>query len=148
MASVNEPGVIRIYAQTPSGQRIKTHEYRSDSFINCGKSPDGVLANLTVDKQPFIPKSNVVLYGGFTVVMTFEPDSTDGIDVSDCVVSLPLTTPTGVIYLNTTTLGITTDLTPIADREMDLGSGYEIPQGTRAKIGGGTGVISIEDDTA
>ena len=149
MASANEPGTVKIFAVPPSGSPIVTHQWRSDGFINAGKSPDGVLANLTRDKWAFINKvDNVILTGGWKVVLSFTPDATDGIDVSDCVIQIPITIAGGGIkVLNAADLTITTDLTPIADVETNMGVGYTIPDGQRVKIGGDYGVISIEDDT-
>lgn len=152
MVSANEPGVIRIYAVSPEGQKIKTHEYRSDGPINAGKSPDGVLANLTADKHLYMPKfDGVVLTGGWKVVLGFTFDAADGLDVSDGFIQIPLTVQNGgVKYLNATDLGNTTDIpaaTP-AGAEIQLGAGYTIPNGQRVKIGGGSAVISVEDDTA
>lgn len=151
MASANEPGVLKIFAESPEGQRFLTHRYRSDSPINAGKSPDGVLANLTIDKWQFVPEyTGVTLTGGWKVILNFTLDAADGIDASDCVINLPLTIRGGgVRQLNATDLGFTTDLpaSTVAAQPIDLGTGYTIPNGQSCHIGGGAGVISIEDDT-
>jgi len=48
MASANEPGLLKIVAER-SGVERTLWQGRSDGPVNAGKSPDGVLANLTAD---------------------------------------------------------------------------------------------------
>lgn len=150
MASAPEAGILRVYATSPTGQKFQTHQFYNGAAISAGSSPDGVLANLTADKWLFIPKSNVVLSGGWKVQLTIEMAAADGLDASDCVVYLPLTVKgEGVRMLTTANLAFTVDVpaATAADVEIPLGAGYTIPQGKFAKIGGAKGVISIEDDT-
>ena len=151
MASVTEPGVVRLYAVAPNGQKSQVATYRNGEAVSAGGSPDGVLANKTADKQLFQPRAGPVMSTGWTFAATFTLDATDGIDASDCVISIPITRDDGVVrYLNATDLGFTVDLpaaTP-AGVELPLGTGFTIPNNTRFQFGGGIIVISIEDDTA
>lgn len=151
MASANEPGNLRIVAITPQGIEVEVAQYRSDGPVSAGKSPDGVLANLTIDKQMFMQLCGPVLGDGWKIGLRFKMDAADGLDASDCVIMLPITRDdNSPRTLNATDLGFSTDLpaaTP-AGVWLPLGSDFGIPVGTRWKIGGGPVVISIEDDTA
>lgn len=150
MASSNEAGVIEVRAErSGSGEKVLLR-VRSDSNINAGKSPDGVLANLTVDKQVYLPLSTLQLRGGDKIILYFKPDAADGIDVSDGVYFLPYWEDGILRQLNATDLGITTDLPAgtLAGNWVALGTGYTIPNNVRsARFGGGSCVISVEDDT-
>jgi hypothetical protein len=150
MSSANEPGQLYIVAISPQGQELVVASQRSDGPINAGKSPDGVLANLTIDKWMNLPRGGPVLSGGWKVGIRFKMDAVDGLDASDCVIQIPLTFDDGSTRtLNATDLGFTVDIpaaTP-AGVMLPLGTDYTIPNGLRAKIGGGPVVVSIEDDT-
>jgi hypothetical protein len=150
MSSANEAGQLRVVAITPQGQEVIVHTYRSDGPINAGKSPDGVLANLTIDKWMHMPVGGPVLSTGWRVGIRFKLDATDGLDVSDGVIQFPLTFDDGSQrYLNAADIGNTTDFpaaTP-AGTWLALGTDYAVPAGTRCKIGGGPAVISVEDDS-
>jgi len=150
MASATQAGTIRVYAVSPEGQRVQTHTFRNGGSISAGGSPDGVLANLTADKHLFIPKHPQIMTGGWKVAMTIELDATDGLDASDATIDYPITIRgAGVKFLNATDLGYTVDFAAAspASVELPLGAGFTIPDGQMVKIGGATGVISIENDT-
>ena len=150
MASANEAGKLEVCMITAEGDVKVVHTYRSDGPINAGKSPDGVLANLTVDKWMFMPRAGPVGTGGCKIGIRFTPDAADGLDVSDGVIQIPVTySDGGVRYLNATDIGNTTDFpaaTPAANPYF-LGAGWTVPNGIRVMIGGGPVVISVEDDS-
>lgn len=151
VASANEPGIVKIVAISPTGRRRDLYSTRSDGPINAGKSPDGVLANLTVDKQVHLPVMGPWLMPGVKITVNFTLDAADGIDVSDGVFQIPIVFSDGTRkVLNATDMGITTDLPAgtLASLPIDLGAGWEVPNGVAVKLGGGPCVISIEDDTA
>lgn len=151
MASANEPGVIEVRVERSGiGEKILLRS-RSDSNINAGKSPDGALANLTVDKQVYMPLSALQLRGGDKIIVYFKFDATDGLDVSDGIYFLPYWEDGILRQLNATDLGITADIpaATVAGTWVALGGGYTIPNNVRsARFGGGSCVISVEDDTA
>lgn len=150
MASVNEPGLIRVVAERADGTHKVIGQYRSDGPIAAGYSPDGVLANLTADKQLFQPYSGPILRGGDRIHLMFKLDAADGLDVSDGITMLPYWEDGVYRPLNNTDLGNTTDLpaATLAAAWTELGSGYTIPSNVRrARFGNGQIVISIEDDT-
>jgi len=148
MASANEPGDLRIVAERSDGLSKVVWSGRSDGPVCAGKSPDGVLANLTADKQLYVGYMGPVLSGGDTVRVFFKPDSTDGLDVSDGVTMIPIWLDGLKKDINNSDLGNTTDLTPITGRWQELGTGYDIPSSVKqARLGNGQMVISVEDDS-
>lgn len=151
MASATEAGTIRVYAVEPNGHRHLVYQARNGGAISAGGSPDGVLANKTVDTQVFWPKKQPVMSGGWKVMVTLAMDAADGLDASDSYIEIPISIKgAGVRHLNASDLSYTTDLpasTP-ASVETPIGTGYTIPNGELAVIGGAHCVISIEDDTA
>jgi len=149
MASQNEPGLIKLEVER-AGLGTKTiFQYRTDSSINAGKSPDGVLANLTTDKWVKIPKLAPILRAGDVLRLKFKSDAADGIDVSDCVVNIPFWIDGTLRPLNLADFSAT-DITECpAGGWIEIGTGYTIPADVQfAQVGGGDIVISIEDDTS
>lgn len=151
MASANEPADLFVIAEDTLGNQSRVFSFRSDGPVAAGFSPDGVLANTTVDKQMKVPIAGPVLQGGWKVRVFTSLDAADGIDASDCIMLIPITFSDGSIrQLSTSDIGFTTDLpasTP-ATSLLELGTGYTIPEGTTAQLGGGPIVMSLEDDTA
>ena len=151
MASANEAGLIEINVERSGLGEKNLFRDRSDGPVNAGKSPDGVLANLTIDKQLYIPYSGPLMAAGDKITVYFKFDATDGLDVSDGVFRLPYWEDGIYKPLNATDLGITTDLpaATVAGTWVALGAGYTIPSNVRqARFGNGPIVISVEDDTA
>lgn len=150
MASANEPGLLKIVVERSGmGEKILWRG-RSDSPINAGKSPDGVLANLTADKQVFVGFSGPQLRAGDIIHLMFKPDAADGLDASDCVVQIPYWEDGVPKTLNATDLTFTTDIPAgtLAAQWVELGQGYTVPTNVRsARFGNGHMVLSIEDDT-
>lgn len=151
MASVTEPANLKIFAIAPDGSRTQVFQARNGGPVSAGGSPDGVLANLTIDKQVQVGVGGPVMTTGWSIALEATLDASDGIDESDCVISIPITQSNGVVrFLNSDDLGFTADLpasTP-ASVPLPIGSGFTIPAGSRFKFGGGPIVISLEDDTA
>ena len=150
MASANEPGVLRLVVERADGLQKVAYQVRSDSAVNAGKSPDGVLANLTADKQVHIGYIGPKLSAGDKVHLMFKLDAADGIDVSDCVIQVPYWEDGNQRQLNATDFVATTDLPAgtLAGAWVELGTGYTVPSNVRsARLGNGNIVLSIEDDT-
>lgn len=160
MASANEPGLLKAVVEDAVGNQYVAWKQRSDGAINAGKSPDGVLANLTIDKQVKLGMAGPIAKGGSKIRLFFKFDATDGLDVSDGVYQIAVTevTPAGSPIserqLSASDLGIATDLpasTP-AGSWIELGTGYTVPDGVYIRIGSASfstpTVVSVEDDTA
>ena len=152
MASAPLPGAIaRIYAvRGDTGAKKLLHTCVNEVF-NAGGSPDGVLANLTVDKWARLPLNTTRLSGtrGDVVAMTMELTAADGSDASDCILRLPIISSTGGIkHLTMADIGFTTDVpaATAASVEIPLGAGYSVPYGEVVQVGGGPAVISLEND--
>lgn len=153
MASATLAADIRLIAEDQFGNQYVVHKARSDGAINAGHSPDGVLANLTHDKQVKLPIGGPVLTGGWIVRVMINLDAADGCDVSDCVFQIAVTDATGSErQLSASDLGIATDLpaaTP-AGSWLELGTGYTLATGDRLRIGSVSlatpTVISVEND--
>ena len=80
MVSANEAGELKIVCERSDGRTKTAWSGRSDGTINAGKSPDGVLANLTADKHVFVGYMGPTLAGGDIVRIMFKPDATDGLE--------------------------------------------------------------------
>jgi hypothetical protein len=154
MASANEPADLKVVIEDPFGNQQICHKFRSDSAVNAGKSPDGVLANLTHDKQLKVPTAPPIASAGYKVRLFASLDAADGIDASDCVIQIPVTYADGTEkVLSASDIGFTTDLpaaTP-ATYWVECGTGYTVPDGVRLRVGSASMltpiVISLEDDT-
>lgn len=159
MASANEPALIRAVIEDAQGVFHTCHQFRSDGAINAGKSPDGVLANLTHDKQLKPGMAGPIAKGGSKIVVMVKLDAADGLDVSDGAYHLAVTEvnragqPLSERQLSASDLGISTDFpaaTP-ASTWIALGAGYTVPDGMFMRIGSASGntptVMSLEDDT-
>lgn len=150
MGSANEPADLRVVAEEPAGDQHVVFKFRSDGPVNAGKSPDGVLANLTIDKHMKVGMGGPVLTGGWKVRVLANLDAADGIDASDCVVMIPVTHSDGSTnQLSASDIGFSTDFPAAspASQWLELGTGYTVPDGQRLRLGGGPIVISLEDDT-
>lgn len=160
MASANEPGLLRLVVEDANGNQWVAHQLRSDGAVNAGKSPDGVLANLTHDKQVKLGLAGPIAKGGSRIRLLFKLDAADGLDVSDGVFQIAITevTPSGrpisERQLSASDLGITTDYPAATNASSwhELGTGYLVPDGMFVRIGSASmqtpTVISVEDDTA
>lgn len=160
MASANEPAILKCVVEDAVGNQYVAWKQRSDGAINAGKSPDGVLANLTVDKQVKLGMAGPIAKGGSKIRLFATLDAADGIDASDCVIQIGITevTPSGSAIserqLSANDIQFSTDLpaaTP-AGSLIELGKGYTVPDGQYIRVGSASfstpTVVSLEDDTA
>ena len=140
---------IRIYAVSPSGDRKKLFQGVNEQ-TGPGGSPDGVQSTVKDNELAYLPRSTFPIRGGARIVMTVELTTADGADASDAVINLPVMDKfNNLRMLSRTDLGYTVDLpaATITGIEIDLGSGYTVPEGEILYLGGGKYFISIEDDT-
>jgi len=151
MASANCGGTLKIYAVSPSGQRILTHQYENGGVISAGGSPDGVPASKTADLMLYMNRyDGITLTGGWKVVLTVTLKTSDGLDASDSWINLPISVRgAGVQTLTSSELAYSVDYpasSPISV-ELPIGAGYTIPNGQEVRIGGAPAMISIENDS-
>jgi hypothetical protein len=155
MASANEPGQIRLYAEAPDGSLHICHKFHSKSAIAAGFSPDGVLANTTVDKQVKVGLGGPWMTGGWILHLFFKPEAADGYDASDNTIQIAVTEENGTQrQLSASDIGYTTDLPAgtLANQWVELGTGFTVPNAVKMRVGSRDyslpTVIAIEDDTA
>jgi hypothetical protein len=158
MASANLACDLKVVVEDAFGNQFVCNKFRSDGAINAGKSPDGVLANMTHDKQVKVGMAGPIAKGGSKIRLFASLDAADGSDASDCVVQIAVTEvdragrPISERQLSDSDLGHTVDLpaaTP-ATSWVELGTGYTVPDGMFLRVGSASmqtpTVISIEDD--
>ena len=160
MASANEPALLKCVVENANGDQIVAWKQRSDGAIAAGFSPDGVLANKTIDKQVKLGMSGPIAKGGSKIRLMATLDAADGIDVSDGVFQVAVTevTPDGRVIserqLSASDLQIATDLpaATVAGSLVEIGKGYTVPDGVFLRVGSASfstpTVVSLEDDTA
>jgi len=148
MASDQAPGAkIRIYAESPGKDKEMLFQGVNEQ-TGPGGSPDGAQATVKANELPVMPVSPFVLKGGDKLKIFVELTAADGLDASDAVINVPILRNGQLEYLSRTDFGYTTDYpaASLANVELQLGSGYEIPQGDLVQLGGSTYFISVEDD--
>ena len=143
----NTGAIIRVYGVAPSGKKTPLFQGVNEQTGPAG-SPDGVQATVKDNELPFMPLNEARLQGGDKIVVFAILKVADGIDASDCVINLPIRRNGALEYLSTADLGFTVDYpasTP-ANVELQLGTGYTVPEGDSVQVGGGKYFISIEND--
>lgn len=150
MASGQAPGAkIVFYGVSPSGDKKRLFQGVNEQ-TGPGGSPDGVQATVKANELPFMPVSPTSLTGGYKIIPYVVLTATDGLDASDSVFNIPILRNGSLEYLSRTDFGYTTDYpasTPI-DVELQLGSGYVVPESDNISLGGATFFASVENDTA
>jgi len=152
MASGAAPGAkILIYGVTPS--RSKTTLFQGvNEQTGPGGAPDAVQATTKANELPFLPVQNIELKGGDKLMIFTVLTVSDGLDLSDGVFNIPIIRNGNLEYLSSADFVISTATdypasTP-AGVELQLGTGYVVPEGDRIKLGGGNYFISVQNDTA
>jgi hypothetical protein len=146
MASVQEPGLVRLYRKTPDGNRTQIAQMSVSDSAPAGGAPDAAGASVATPEKRIKINSPVVFVNDDLLLVTFEPSTGgDAIDASDCVWSIPLVTPQGTKTLVNASFAnpALSDLTLIANEQVV--AGYKIIEGT-AQLRG-TIYLDIQDDT-
>lgn len=147
MASVQEPGLVRIYKKVPTGGAIPILQQRVEALAPGGGAPDGAPASVVTPEKQIAVNSGVTLVNDDILLVTFQPDTAgDGIDASDCIWSIPLVTPAGSMALGRAQFATPAlaDFTTIANEQTI--AGYKITEGT-ARLAGKI-YLDLQDDTA
>jgi len=152
MVSAIAEGEHRIVAEDAQGNRTILFSANNQGAISGGGSVDGVPTNTTADKLQVIPYGGAVVSTGQRIILQTKLSAADGLDATDAFIQLCFTRPDGSEkILASTDLGYTTDYpaaTP-ATHWIDLGTGYQLLEGERLRIGSRLGtpsMISIQDD--
>jgi hypothetical protein len=147
MASIQEPGLVRMYRQTPNGDKQKILQQRVEQLAPAGGAPDGAPASVSTPEKLIAVNSGVMLYNDDVLLVTFEPDTAgDGLDASDCIWSVPCVTPAGSITLGRAQFANPTfaDVTTIANEQVI--AGYKVTEG-QLRLAGKI-FLDLQDDTA
>lgn len=95
MASSQEPCLVRIYRSRPNGDKTKILQQRVEQLAPAGGSADANPANVSTPEKLLMINSNVVLTTDDLLLVSVEADSSDTLDASDCIWSIPLLTTSG-----------------------------------------------------
>jgi hypothetical protein len=147
MASVQEPGLVRIYRKKPAGDSTLITQQRVEQLAPAGGAPDGAPASVSTPEKLLTINSSVELKNDDILLVTFEPDTGgDGIDASDCIWSIPVVTPSGSQALGRAQFAnpALADLTLIANEQ--VAAGYKVTEGS-LRVAGKI-FLDIQDDTA
>jgi hypothetical protein len=146
MASLQEPGICRLYKKTPAGAMIPILQENVGMTAPAGGAPDGASSSMASPEKLLTVDSNVELVNDDILLFTFEPAAGgDGIDVSDMIISIPLVTSQGNKSIQNSDFAnpALADLTLIANEQV-LG-GYKIVE-SRARVAGKI-FLDVQDDT-
>jgi len=148
MASDQATGAeIRLYAVSPSGAKKRLFQGVNEQ-TGPGGSPDAAQATTKDNELPFMPLNPFVMKGGDKLVAYVVLKVADGLDASDAVMNIPILRNGGMEMLTRTDVGYTVDYpaaSPV-DVELQLGSGYTVPEGDAIQLGGNKYFMSVEDD--
>jgi len=147
LASVQEPGLVRLYRSTPANDKTLITQQRIEQMGPGGGAPDGAPASVVSPEKLLNIASPVVLKTDDILIVTFQPDTGgDGVDASDCIWSIPTVTPSGSSAIGRAQFANPTfaDMTLVATEQVI--AGYRVTEGTlrvQGKI-----YLDIQDDTA
>jgi hypothetical protein len=149
MASVQEPGLIRMYAMKPSGHKVQLLQARTEDLAPAGGAPDGAPASVATPEKRLVINSPVVMENDDILLVSFTPDGSDGLDASDAIWSIPVVTPSGsnqlgnAQFANPAYIDTTAALT--AGREVII-AGYKVTE-KFLRLSGKI-FLDVQDDTA
>lgn len=149
MASIQEPGIVRLYREKPSGARTPILSAGVTVTAPAGGAPDGAGASVsTPEKWIKVHQPGVQLMIDDFLTMTFEAVGADGIDVSDSIWSIPFVTPAGTQYLSQSDFAAVAaaDYTTTAAREIVVAK-KRVTEGNGCYISGPL-YLDMQDDTA
>lgn len=147
MASLQEPGLVRIYRSRPAGDKTQILQQRVEQLAPAGGAPDGAPASVATPEKLISINSGIVLANDDVLLVTFTPDSGgDGVDASDCIWSIPAVTPSGSISLGRAQFQnpAFADMTLVANEQVI--AGYKVTEGSLRLAG--KIYLDIQDDTA
>jgi len=148
MASVQEAGLVRVVARKPTGEEIELYSGSVTVTAPGGGSPDGAGSSTPkINERVFIPVHKAVLRTNDIIFVEFTAVGADGVDVSDSVWAIPLTTTSGVKHIAQSDFAdpAAADYTTVAAIPVRV-AGYKITEGV-ARFGGGSLYLDIQDDT-
>ena len=157
MASLQEPGKIRVFVRRPRTGR--TVELIASTPVQdlapAGGAPDGALASVTTNERwlKYPVQFGVPIQTDDVVYVEFTADGADGLDVSDCVWSFPFVKADGGVMRITRSdfaNPAPADYTAVAAIPVLVG-GYRVAEGLvffGGKPGNDGVYCDMQDDTA
>jgi hypothetical protein len=147
MASTQEASLVRLYRSQPNGNKTLIAQARVEQLAPAGGAPDGAPASVSTPEKLLTIASPVIMVNDDVLLVSVELDASDGLDASDCIWSIPLTTNQGSKTIGRAQFTNPTfaDLTPAAGVETFIG-GYRITEG-QVRLNGKI-FLDIQDDTA
>jgi hypothetical protein len=149
MASIQEPSLVRLYKQSPNGDKKKLAQARVEQLAPAGGAPDGAPASVSTPEKLLTINSPVVLQNDDVLLVSIELDSADGIDASDCIWSIPLVTTNGSQTLGRAQFTSPTfaDLAAATAAGVEIFiAGYKVTE-SQARLSGKI-YLDVQDDTA
>lgn len=146
MASVQEPGLVRMYQKKPAGNQIQIMQARVEDLAPAGGAPDAAGASVSTPEKRVSISSPITLVNDDILLVTFTPDTGgDGLDASDCIWSVPCITPQGSITLGNSQFAnpAFADMTLVATEQVI--AGYKVTEG-QLQVGGRI-YLDLQDDT-
>lgn len=147
MASLQEPGLVRIYKSRASGDKVLVLQQRVEQLAPAGGAPDGAPASVSTPEKLLTVNSNIVFQNDDIMLVTFAPDTGgDGIDVSDCIWAIPIVTPAGSAAIGRAQFAnpAAADFTTMANEQVV--AGYRVTEG-QLRLAGKI-YLDMQDDTA
>jgi hypothetical protein len=147
MASVQEPSLVRLYRGQPNGNKTLIAQARVEQLAPAGGAPEGAAASVSTPEKLLTINSPVVLVNDDILYVSVELDASDGLDASECIWSIPLTTNQGSKSIGRAQFANPTfaDLTPAATTETFI-AGYKVVEG-QIRLSGKI-YLDLQDDTA
>lgn len=147
MASVQEPCSVSLYKVEPNGNKTRLLKARVEQLAPAGGAPDGAPASVSTPEKLLFVNSPIVLKNDDILQVAVTADGADGVDVSDCIFSIPLATTSGTTVLSRADFAnpAPADFTTVAGSEIVMG-GYKITEGM-ARLSGKI-YLDVQDDTA
>lgn len=150
MASIQEAGLVRILAKKPTGEEVELYSGSVTVTAPGGGSPDGAGSSTPkINERIHVPvRRDIVLRTNDIIFVEFTSVAADGIDVSDSLWAIPLTTTSGVKHIAQSDFAnpAAADVTMVVDIPVRF-AGYKITEGI-VFFGGGSLYLDMQDDTA
>jgi len=146
MASLQEPGLVRMYRKKPSGDQTQITQLRIETLAPAGGAPDAAGASVSTPEKLISIFSSVVLVNDDILLVTFEPDAGgDILDASDSIWIIGIKTPSGDNALGRAQFAdpVLADLTLIANEQVV--AGYKVTEGTLQV--NGKQYLDLQDNT-
>jgi len=145
MVSAQEPGLIRLYIQRPSGQKDFITQLRTESAAPAGGASEGAASAVSTPEKLITVNSKVSGVNDDILLVTFEPDGADTLDATDCIWQIGVVTPAGSKILGRAQFQnpALSDQALVAGKEVTV-AGYKITEGSLRV--GGKQFIDFQDD--